>query len=262
MAQSDTAGFDVMQRSCGEYNTTIDAEQSSSRESEQEAELGQQLILVTSQGERHLSLVPTAGRRGFFDQPGVLAEFFDHVRNGEVRVLGVSDFPYKDGTAEREVWLLDTTQTRPDGSIDADRAYVIMHAHLASEWESDQRRQIILRGKKRKRKGKGGQLGIVQIIQEITSRDWSRITQLNFRHSSATTPFSHSNEAFGQRRRFVTARGDRIEFGQGDVHPVHGCRWAEGSKAGGGLAVLRSKGQGHGHLIRNQKTNNMMERSG
>ena len=39
-----------------------------------------------------------------------LFEFFQHLNEGRVRVLGARDFAYQGRELEREVWLLDTTQ--------------------------------------------------------------------------------------------------------------------------------------------------------
>ena len=133
-----------------------------------------------------------------------LLEFFQHLEQGLVKVLGVRDFPYNDKragcqTLEREVWLLDTTQTDANGRYDGDRAFVVMHVHTAEPW----------------RAGVGAQ----QV-------DWSKVTQINKRHSSRTMQFSQNNPKVG-----------KIKLGKmpGQVHSEY-CRWPERSSMS--VAVL------------------------
>ena len=139
-----------------------------------------------------------------------------------IEVIGVRDFAYdpkpkggpanKDGRLqlEREVWIVDHLQR--DGVLDldtADRVLVVLHTHTPALWQ-DVRHQA------------------------MDMRDWSRITQMNIRHS--------------RRYPMMSKKGDQLQFpaapergraeGTVDAIPAFQChrlstegfRWPEGSQ--------------------------------
>ena len=171
------------------------------------------------------------------DMPS-LGQFFANVRAGQVSVLGARDFGYNGdirrvgfATLEREVWLLDDTC-----AIDADRAFVVLHVHTATKWDP---------------KWKGD--------TQLCNHDWSKVTQINIRHSCRTVPFSTDNLTIGQAFGRVAKSGkskQKLVFGPNQVDSKHKCRWTERSDLS--VAILSCK-QPQGRVLKTGRRNRVEE---
>ena len=126
-------------------------------------------VLLTELGLQEPPQIANAPNRSFLEGPAHqnlpmprLLHFFQHLEQGQIKVLGVRDFEYsRDKCLEREVWLRDDAL-----APNSDDRYVVMHVHTDGVWDPG---------------------------ATIADRDWSGVTQIDLRHTSTTQAFVESN---------------------------------------------------------------------